>query len=58
MRIQVRDQLRAMLLEEAQIVFTTLNSSGQECFSRMSVGFRTVVVDEACQVLVSEALSY
>ena len=52
----MRDQLRAMLLEEAQIVFTTLNSSGQDCFARMSMGFRTVVVDEACQAVETSTL--
>ena len=53
---EVKDQLRAKLLEDAQIVFTTLNSSGQEFFARMSVGFRTVIIDEACQAVEASTL--
>ncbi len=53
---EIKDQLRAKLLEDAQIVFTTLNSSGQEFFARMSVGFSTVVIDEACQAVEAATL--
>ena len=53
---EIKDQLRAKLLEDAQIVFTTLNSSGQEFFARMSVGFSTVVIDEACQAVEASTL--
>jgi len=49
-------QLRAKLLEEAQIVFTTLNSSGQEFFARMAFGFHTVIIDEACQAVEASTL--
>lgn len=52
----VKDQMRAKLLEDAQIVFTTLNSSGQEFFARMSVGFETVIIDEACQAVEASTL--
>jgi hypothetical protein len=53
---EVKNQLRSKLLEDAQIVFTTLNSSGQEFFSRMSVGFHTVIIDEACQAVEASTL--
>jgi senataxin len=53
---EIKDQLRAKLLEDAQIVFTTLNSSGQEFFARMANGFHTVIIDEACQAVEASTL--
>ena len=44
-----RESLEILLMKEAEIVFTTLSSSGRNIFSRLHMPFRSVLVDEACQ---------
>ncbi|XP_017701394.2 helicase sen1-like isoform X2 [Phoenix dactylifera] len=44
-----RASLEASFANEAEIVFTTLSSSGRKLFSRLSHGFDMVVIDEAAQ---------
>ncbi|EKX47588.1 hypothetical protein GUITHDRAFT_137364 [Guillardia theta CCMP2712] len=43
------DQLRTMLLDDAQVILTTLSSAGLDCFSRLQNKIDTVIIDEACQ---------
>jgi superfamily I DNA and/or RNA helicase len=47
---QLRRQLETSFAREAEVVFTTLSSSGREIFERLGHGFDTVVIDEAAQV--------
>ncbi|CAA6671833.1 unnamed protein product [Spirodela intermedia] len=42
-------ELEASFADEAEIVFTTLSSSGRRLFSRLTHGFDMVVIDEAAQ---------
>ncbi|CAN6299882.1 unnamed protein product [Urochloa humidicola] len=44
-----RALLEASFANEAEIVFTTVSSSGRKLFSRLTHGFDMVVVDEAAQ---------
>ncbi|KAM0852295.1 hypothetical protein ACQ4PT_051853 [Festuca glaucescens] len=44
-----RSSLEASFANEAEIVFTTVSSSGRRLFSRLSHGFDMVVIDEAAQ---------
>eukprot|EP00271_Cylindrocystis_brebissonii_P021924 TRINITY_DN8169_c0_g1_i4.p1 TRINITY_DN8169_c0_g1~~TRINITY_DN8169_c0_g1_i4.p1 ORF type:complete len:1053 (-),score=232.79 TRINITY_DN8169_c0_g1_i4:155-3313(-) len=44
-----RNELEASYAAEAEVVFTTLSSSGRRIFSRLQHGFDTVVIDEAAQ---------
>lgn len=44
-----RASLEASFANEAEIVFTTVSSSGRRLFSRLSHGFDMVVIDEAAQ---------
>ncbi|GFY85806.1 P-loop containing nucleoside triphosphate hydrolases superfamily protein [Actinidia rufa] len=44
-----RANLEASFANEAEIVFTTVSSSGRKLFSRLSHGFDMVVIDEAAQ---------
>ncbi|XP_022980920.1 uncharacterized ATP-dependent helicase C29A10.10c-like [Cucurbita maxima] len=44
-----RASLEASFANEAEIVFTTVSSSGRKLFSRLSHGFDMVVIDEAAQ---------
>ncbi|GMH19011.1 hypothetical protein Nepgr_020852 [Nepenthes gracilis] len=46
---EARASLEASFANEAQIVFTTLSSSGRKLFSRLTHGFDMVVIDEAAQ---------
>ena len=45
-----RDRLRMAILEEANIVCTTLGFSGSGLFLRLTRKFDVVVIDEAAQV--------
>ena len=45
-----RDRLRMAILEEANIVCTTLSFSGSGLFLRLTRKFDVVVIDEAAQV--------
>ncbi|KAJ0987929.1 hypothetical protein J5N97_006285 [Dioscorea zingiberensis] len=45
----VRGKLEASFANEAEIVFTTVSSSGRKLFSRLTHGFDMVVIDEAAQ---------
>jgi hypothetical protein len=47
---RVREELEASLMEEAEMVFTTLSSTGRAVFGRLSRGFDLVLIDEAAQV--------
>ncbi|KAG6473087.1 uncharacterized ATP-dependent helicase C29A10.10c-like [Zingiber officinale] len=44
-----RASLEASFTNEAEIVFTTVSSSGRKIFSRLTHGFDMVVIDEAAQ---------
>nr|BAJ93869.1 predicted protein [Hordeum vulgare subsp. vulgare] len=46
-----RDRLRASLLDEAAIVFSTLSFSGSAIFTRMTRAFDVVIIDEAAQAI-------
>ena len=45
----LRSALETSFVDEAEIVFTTLASSGKRCLTNVSHGFHTLVVDEAAQ---------
>ncbi|XP_073007942.1 probable helicase MAGATAMA 3 [Typha latifolia] len=46
-----RDRIRASVLDEAAIVFSTLSFSGSSIFSRMNRVFDVVIIDEAAQAV-------
>ncbi|XP_057794534.1 helicase sen1-like isoform X2 [Salvia miltiorrhiza] len=46
---EARADLEASFANEAEIVFTTVSSSGRKLFSRLTHGFDMVVIDEAAQ---------
>ncbi|CAL9186896.1 unnamed protein product [Musa hybrid cultivar] len=46
-----RDRIRASILDEAAIVFSTLSFSGSAHFSRMNRVFDVVIIDEAAQAV-------
>ncbi|RZS07069.1 hypothetical protein BHM03_00037833 [Ensete ventricosum] len=46
-----RDRIRASILDEAAIVFSTLSFSGSSHFSRMNRVFDVVIIDEAAQAV-------
>ncbi|CAN7082005.1 unnamed protein product [Brassica oleracea var. botrytis] len=46
---EARASLEASFANEAEIVFTTVSSSGRKLFSRLTHGFDMVVIDEAAQ---------
>jgi superfamily I DNA and/or RNA helicase len=54
--LKVTKALEASFLNEAEIVFTTLNSSGRQVFQKLMHGFDTVLVDEAGQATELETL--
>ncbi|CAN6248615.1 unnamed protein product [Urochloa humidicola] len=45
------DRIRASILDEAAIVFSTLSFSGSSIFSRMNRAFDVVIIDEAAQAV-------
>ena len=48
-RRQARERLEALLVSRAEVVFTTLSSTGRRVFRRLAAVFDTVLVDEAAQ---------
>lgn len=46
---EARTSLETSFANEAEIVFTTLSSSGRKLFARLTHGFDMVVIDEAAQ---------
>ncbi|XP_076958992.1 putative helicase MAGATAMA 3 [Bidens hawaiensis] len=46
---EARASLEASFANEAEVVFTTVSSSGRRLFSRLTHGFDMVVIDEAAQ---------
>ncbi|XP_076932417.1 putative helicase MAGATAMA 3 [Bidens hawaiensis] len=46
---EARASLEASFTNEAEVVFTTVSSSGRRLFSRLTQGFDMVVIDEAAQ---------
>ncbi|KAG5550072.1 hypothetical protein RHGRI_015137 [Rhododendron griersonianum] len=46
-----RDSIRASILDEAAIVFSTLSFSGSVLFSKLNRGFDVVIIDEAAQAV-------
>ncbi|KNA06822.1 hypothetical protein SOVF_177480 isoform B [Spinacia oleracea] len=46
-----RDSVRASILDEAVIVFSTLSFSGSTIFSKLNRGFDIVIIDEAAQAV-------
>ena len=46
---QVRENLELSLVQEAEMVFTTLSSTGRKIFSHLENAFENVLVDEAAQ---------
>lgn len=53
---QAEAALELSLVEEAEMVFTTLSSTGRRIFQRLSQPFRTVLIDEAAQASEVAAL--
>ena len=47
--MQVRDNLELSFVQEAEMVFTTLSSTGRKIFSHLENAFENVLVDEAAQ---------
>ncbi|GMG98866.1 hypothetical protein Nepgr_000706 [Nepenthes gracilis] len=45
------DSIRASILDESVIVFSTLSFSGSSIFSKLSCGFDVVIIDEAAQAV-------
>ena len=60
--MQVRDALELSIVADAEMVFTTLSSTGRRVFSRLESGhFETVLIDEAAQaseVTTLQALTF
>ncbi|KAI5661475.1 hypothetical protein M9H77_20798 [Catharanthus roseus] len=46
-----KDSIRASILDEAVIVFSTLSFSGSTVFSKLNRGFDVVIIDEAAQAV-------
>ncbi|KAL3616777.1 putative helicase MAGATAMA 3 [Castilleja foliolosa] len=46
-----RDSIRASILEEAVIVFSTLSFSGSSLFTKLNRSFDVVIIDEAAQAV-------
>ncbi|KAL3814454.1 hypothetical protein ACJIZ3_015722 [Penstemon smallii] len=46
-----KDNIRASILDEAVIVFSTLSFSGSALFSKLNRGFDVVIIDEAAQAV-------
>lgn len=46
-----RERMRANILQEASIVFSTLSGAGSAAFHRLARHFDVVVVDEAAQAV-------
>lgn len=46
-----KDSIRAAILDEAVIVFSTLSFSGSALFSKLNRGFDVVIIDEAAQAV-------
>ncbi|GLC50926.1 hypothetical protein PLESTB_000447300 [Pleodorina starrii] len=53
---RIREDLELSLMEEAEMVFTTLSSTGRAVFSRLGRGFDFVLIDEAAQASEIAAL--
>ncbi|VFQ59069.1 unnamed protein product [Cuscuta campestris] len=51
-----RDSIRASILSEAVIVFSTLSFSGSPVFSKLNHGFDVVIIDEAAQAVEPSTL--
>ncbi|RZC44139.1 hypothetical protein C5167_037097 [Papaver somniferum] len=51
-----RDSIRASILSEAAIVFSTLSYSGSTLFSKLNHGFDVVIIDEAAQAVEGATL--
>lgn len=47
--MQVRENLELSFVQEAEMVFTTLSSTGRKIFGRLENAFENVLVDEAAQ---------
>ena len=60
--MQIREALELSLVMEAEMVFTTLSSTGRKVFSKLQSGhFETVLIDEAAQaseVTTLQALTF
>ena len=60
--LQVRDALELSIVADAEMVFTTLSSTGRRVFNRLESGhFETVLIDEAAQaseVTTLQALTF
>ena len=54
--MQARENLELSFTAEAEMVFTTLSSTGRRIFSRLPAPFETVLVDEAAQASEIAAL--
>lgn len=53
---ELNEWLRSSFFESAEIVFTTLSSSGLSFFANSKTGFDTLIVDEACQAVEAAVL--
>lgn len=47
--MQIGENLELSFVQEAEMVFTTLSSTGRKIFSRLENAFENVLVDEAAQ---------
>lgn len=54
--LKARENLELSFVQEAEMVFTTLSSTGRRIFSRMQNAFETVLIDEAAQASEVAAL--
>jgi senataxin len=54
--VQVDANLELSFVKEAEMVFTTLSSTGRRIFQRLEVPFETVLIDEAAQASEIAAL--
>lgn len=54
--LQMRAELEVSLMEGAELVFTTLSSTGRHIFTRLKHTFDAVLIDEACQAAEVAAL--
>lgn len=52
----MEQNLELSFVKEAEMVFTTLSSTGRKIFQRLEVPFETVLIDEAAQASEIAAL--
>ena len=53
---RIRQRIRTEILNEAEVILCTLSMSGHDSFSALEHGFKTVIIDEACQAVELDTL--